>query len=138
MDLWGKVGEGKGEGLGDVVQWEKIEGNRLKGMGEMKTTFAAMFNDIAVFAKVENKQEFIEHAAPVLERFELEAFEEDVFPYDETEDGGWGDEDCSLEQYLSERGIALSGSEVVVIIEDEIEGVQVQVENGKTGSMARK
>lgn len=96
----------------------------------MKTTYAAIFNDIAVLAKVSDEHEFVERANPVLERFAIEAEEADVFPYDATEAGGWGDDgDHSLGQFLSERGISLNGNgrQVVVLIEDEIEGTEIIV-----------
>ena len=90
-------------------------------------TFVAFFDDIAIISKAESELEFIDRAAPVLERFELEAFEEDVFPYDEREPGGWGDDDQSLEAFLASKGISLNG-QVVVLVEDEIEGTEIIVE----------
>ena len=115
----------RGKGLGDVVHGEN-GGKKIERNGEMKTTYAAFFDGITVVVKSSRKQEFIERATPVLERFELEAFKEDVFPYDEREAGGWGDDDQSLEQFLSERGISLNG-QVVVIVEDETEGTEIIV-----------
>ena len=97
---------------------------------ERVTTYAAFFDGITVLTKASDEQEFIERVNPVLERFEVEVEEADAFPYDEKEEGGWGDDgEQSLVAFLKERGISLNGNgrRVVVLIEDEVEGIEVIV-----------
>ncbi len=112
----------KGKRLGDRVQG-KTHQNGDKEMG----TFVMFTDGITVVAKSSNELEFIVKASSVFERFDIEVYEEDVFEYDPDQEGGWGDEDMSLNDFLDSRGIEFNGRGVVVIIEDPVEGIEVEV-----------